>query len=232
MSRNRLPPPQPEACLTTSRASRYKGGTIIAEDVWTPDEHVRRMSSPDGYRPEVCGRCGHDRLHVHDYLERKPLGLVMLAALRIVRFVCANPSCAATWRILPAFLARHLWWVWRRVEGATTSPAPTPPTQPATGSVTEPSALPPPHAPPPRPVPERTWRRWRGRLETSARQLVVLVATTGTAAVKAVAESVHLDATRRELVEAYGAVGEVTLGTRFASLAALVDRLERGIRFV
>jgi hypothetical protein len=232
MSRDRLPPPQPEACLTTSRASRYKGGTIIAEDVWTPDEHVHRMSSPDGYRPEVCGRCGHDRLHVHDYLERKPLGLAMLAALRIVRFVCANPSCGATWRILPGFLARHLWWVWRGVERATTSPAPTPPTQPSTVSVTAPSALLPTQAPPPRPVPERTRGRWLGRLETSARQLVVLLATTGTAAVKAVAESVHLDATRMDLVEAYGAVCGVTPGTRFASLAALVDRLERGIRFV
>ena len=123
MSRDRLPPPQPEACLTMSRASRYKGGTIIAEDVWSPEEHIRRMSSPDGYRPEVCGRCGSDRLHVHDYPERKPLGVAMLAALRVVRFICANPSCGATWRVLPAFLARHLWWVWRRVERATTLPA-------------------------------------------------------------------------------------------------------------
>jgi hypothetical protein len=83
-----------------------------------------------------------------------------------------------------------------------------------------------------RPVPKRTRDRWLGRLESSARQLVVLLATTGTTAVKAVAESVHLDATRKDLVEAYGAVCGVTPGTRFASLAALVDRLERGIRFV
>jgi hypothetical protein len=232
MSRDRLPPPQPEACLTTSRASRYKGGTIIAEDVWSPEEHIRRMSSPDGYRPEVCGRCGNDRLHVHDYLERKPLGLAMLAALRIVRFICANPSCGATWRVLPAFLARHLWWVWRRVERATTSPAPTLPTPPATVSVTAPSALGPTQGLQPRPVPERTRHRWLGRLESSARQLVVLLATSGTTAVKAVAEAVDLDATRMGVVEAYSAVCGITSGTRFASLAALVDRLERGIRFV
>jgi hypothetical protein len=61
---------------------------------------------------------------------------------------------------------------------------------------------------------------------------VVLLATTGTTAVKAVAESVHLDATRSDLVEAYGAACRVMLGTRFASLAALVHRLERGLRFV
>jgi hypothetical protein len=81
-------------------------------------------------------------------------------------------------------------------------------------------------------VPERTRARWLERLESSARQLVVLLATTGTAAVKAVAEVVDLDATRRDLVEAYSAMCGVTAGARFASLAALVDRLERGIRFV
>jgi len=236
-----------------SRASRYKGGTIIAEDVWSPEEHIRRMSSPDGYRPEVCGRCGSDRLHVHDYPERKPLGVAMLAALRVVRFICANPSCGATWRVLPAFLARHLWWVWRRVERATTLPAapacPTTTTQtptptPAAVAATASSARAPVEssiasggsasgqALELRPVPKRTRDRWLGRLASSARQLVVLLATTGTTVVKAVAESVHLDATRRDLVEAYGAVCGVMSGTRFASLAALVDRLERGIRFV
>lgn len=248
MSRNRLPPPPPEPCLTTSRASRYKGGTIIAEDVWSPDEHIRRMSSPDGYRPKFCGRCGNTRLHVHDYPERKPLGLAMLAALRIVRFICTNPSCGATWRVLPAFLARHLWWVWRRVERATMSAASdasatlapvsvakavaTTPASPPTVSSTSAGGSEPDRALALRPVPERTRNRWLGRLESSARQLLVLLATTGTMAVKAIAESVHLDATRKELVEAYDAVCGVALETRFASLAALVDRLERGIRFM
>jgi hypothetical protein len=195
MSHHRLPPPQPEACLTLSRASRYKGGTIIAEDVWFPDEHDRRMSSPDSYRPGVCGRCGNRRLHIHDYLERKPLGAAMVAALRIVRFICANPSCGATWRVLPAFLARHLWWVWRRVEGATTSPAlatapaqvPTAPpvplfpgpagsapaaatTYPAGEPATEAGSSPPERVGRYRPVPERTRARWLERLESSARQ--------------------------------------------------------------
>jgi hypothetical protein len=78
----------------------------------------------------------------------------------------------------------------------------------------------------------RTRDRWLGRLKSSARQLVVLLATTGTTAVKAIAESVDLDATRLDLVEAYWGLCRVTSGTRFASLAALVDRLERGLRFV
>lgn len=275
MSRDRLPPPQAESCLTSSRASsykggtfRYKGGTCIAEDVWSPDEHQRRLSCPDRYRPKACGRCGHQRLHVHDYPERKPLGLAMLGVLRVVRFICTNPSCGATWRILPAFLARHLGWVWMRVEQATMAPpdqgGPTPAKSLAKVATTEPATLsvaPPPKVPglPPTPetttppdevttgapadspsvraprmksVPERTRLRWLARLDSSARQLVVLLATTGAAAVSAVAEKVSLDSTRRDLIETYSASFFHEPGTRLASLAALIDRLERGIRLM
>lgn len=266
MSRDRLPPPQPESCLTSSRASRYKGGTLIAEDVWSPDEHLRRLSCPDRYRPKNCRRCGHDRLHVHDYPERKPLGLAMVTVLRVVRFICTNPKCGATWRILPVFLARHLWWAWRRVERATMAdPMASAPPAPALGTVlmTDLSPLPvasPPTVPglrptpetstpavvataapigsplagEPRPksVPERTRQRWLGRLESSARQLVVLLATTGATAVRAVAEKVSLDSTRRDLAQAYSASFLLVSGARLASLAALVDRLERGIRLM
>jgi hypothetical protein len=83
-----------------------------------------------------------------------------------------------------------------------------------------------------RAVPERTRRRWLGRLDSSARQLVVLLASTGTAAVQAVSESVGLNATRRQLVEAHATVFKPTSGMQLASLAALVDRLERGIRLM
>ena len=225
MSQERLPPPQPEECLILSRKSRFRGGTIVAEDVWTLEEHRRRMSSPDGYRPGECARCGHDRLHLHDYLERKPLGVLMLCVLTVARFICANPSCGATWRVLPAFLARHLWWVWERVERAT--PAEPRPTTAELETSVEPAG-----ARLGRPVPDRTRRRWLGRLTASARQLLVLLASTGTAAVKAVAEKVHLDATRRTLVEAYVESFAPRVGTQLASIGALVDRLERGIRLM
>jgi type IV pilus biogenesis protein CpaD/CtpE len=33
----------------------------------------------------------------------------------IVRYVCASPECRATWRVLPAFVARHLWRRWPTV---------------------------------------------------------------------------------------------------------------------
>ncbi len=224
MSPERLPPPQPEECLILSRKSRFRGGTIVAEEVWTLEEHRRRMSSPDGYRPRECARCGHDRLHLHDYLERKPLGVLRLCVLTVARFMCANPSCGATWRVLPAFLARHLWWVWERVERATTAASrPAPPVSPPSVEAV---------AQPGRPVPDSTRQRWLGRMASSARQLLVLLASTGTTAVKAVAEKVHLDATRGELVAAYVESFAPRAGTQLACIGALVDRLERGIRLM
>lgn len=221
MSQERLPPPQPQDCLISSRKSRCKGGTIIAEDVWTPEEHERRIGCPDEYRPSGCARCGHDRLHVHDYVERSPLGLLMRCALRIVRFICANPRCGATWRVLPAFLARHLWWSWERIEAVMA----------ATTTTTVTAAAPAPlHAM--RPVPETTRRRWLERLGSSARQLLVLLSTTGTASVKAVADLLDLDTTRQDLIAAYVAAFQPAAGTRLASVGALVDRFERGIRLM
>lgn len=62
MSRDRLPLSQPDPCLTSSRKSRYKGGTIIAEDVWSVEEHRRRVAAPDAYRPPACLACGFGTL--------------------------------------------------------------------------------------------------------------------------------------------------------------------------
>jgi len=149
----------------------------------------------------------------------------MLCVLTVARFICANPSCGATWRVLPAFLARHLWWVWERVERAT--PAEPRPTTAELETLIEPAGV-----RLGRPVPVRTRRRWLGRLASSARQLLVLLASTGTAAVKAVAEKVHLDATRRTLVETYGESFALRVGIQLACIGALVDRLERGIRLM
>jgi hypothetical protein len=55
MSQERLAPQQPEDCLAQSRKSRCKGGTLIAADVWTVEEHRRRLSDPERpYRPAEC----------------------------------------------------------------------------------------------------------------------------------------------------------------------------------
>jgi hypothetical protein len=127
--------------------------------------------------------------------------------------MCAADECNATWRMLPIFLARHLWRVWKTVE-----------------RVALPSGAPPPRAMPP--VPERTRSRWRARLAATARVLVVLFAASGGLALEAIAARVGLDASRAELVDAYAELADVAPGARLAAVAALAHRLERGIRLM
>jgi hypothetical protein len=216
MTDHRPPPPAPEGCLTLSRASRYKGGTLIAEDVRDLRAHERRIVDPDGYRPACCPRCGGQVLHVHDYPRRVPRGEPGLPPeITIVRHICAAATCAATWRILPAFLARHLWRVWPTVERTVAASAP--------------AAVP---LPSPAPIPARTARRWRERLAAAAKQLVLLLATSGGALLEAIAKQAGLPATRRELVGVHARVAETPQWRRLADLAALVHRLSRGLRLM
>ena len=228
MSHLRLPPPAPEDCLIQSRVSRYNGGTLIAEEVTDLETHRRWLANGDSYRPDLCPRCGGDTLHVHDYPERKPLGLAGCAVVRVVRYLCALSTCRATWRILPAFLARHLWWVWSAIEPTVVRVLPSPPVpSPPVPS----SPVPSPPVPSP-PVPERTKRRWTSRLDSAARQLVVLLASSGGAVLEAIAKAVGLDATRQELVAAHTTAVGSPVGQRLAEPAALVHRLERGLRLM
>jgi hypothetical protein len=192
--------------------SSFKGGTLIAEDVRDLEAHLRRLCDPDGYRPERCPRCGHDVLHVHSYPERHPRGEPgMPPVVRVVQYICAAEECSATWRILPMFLARHLWRVWKTVERVVLPEEVT-------------SAAP--------PVPERTRCRWSARLAAAARVLVVLFAASGGFVLESVAAQVGLDASRAELVHVYAEQVDVARGAQLAAVAALAHRLERGIRLM
>ena len=206
-----LPPPPAEICLETSRKSRYLGGTLIAEWVRTLAEHLQALANPDKCRPECCPRCG-SRLHVHSRPERHPKGDPSLpVVLPVLQFRCSALTCWATWRVLPFFLARHLWHAWKPVERA---------------------ALPEKIAGPAMPIAERTRQRWKARLGCSARTLVVLLAMGGSAALEAIAKEVGLLRTRGDLVAAFARAAAVAPSERLASVGALVHRLERGIRLM
>lgn len=211
-----LPPPEPESCLVHSRASRYRGGTIVDEDVGDLESHEQRVCDPDGYRPDACPRCAHAVLHVHSYVERKPRGEIGLpAVIRIVRYLCAREDCGAIWRVLPLFLARHLWWTWKVIERAVLSKA-----EDGHGAAGA------------SPVPEQTRRRWRARLASSAGVLVALFAGRGDADVQSVAADATSAASRSALVEAYAARCFITADEQLAVVAALTHRLERGVRLM
>jgi hypothetical protein len=213
MTDHRPSPPEPEDCLTQSRVSRYKGGTLIAEHVRDLATHQRLLAEPDGYRPDCCASCFGRVLHVHDYLERLPRGeLDLPPVICIIRFMCAAPTCRATWRILPAFLARHLWRIWPTVERATHQ--------------AKPVEL------DPKPIPERTARRWRERVASAAKQVVLLLASSGGALLEEIAKRAGLGATRWELVDVHTSVVAPPVGRRLADLAAVVHRRERGLRLM
>jgi hypothetical protein len=209
-----MPPPAAADCLIHARSSKYKGGTRIAEDVRDLATHLIRFADPDGYRPAACARCLFAKLHVHCYPERLLLGDgAGTAVVRVAQYICAHPDCGATWRVLPLFLARHLWRTWRTVE-RTIGPADTP------APIEAPK------------IPARTERRWRARLASTARVLVVLFCASGGASLAAIGMRVGLMATRAELVDAHTDASRAAPGARLAALAGLVDRLESGLRLM
>lgn len=138
----------------------------------------------------------------------------MPAVIVVLQFRCALDGCGATWRILPAFLARHLWHAWRVVEQVV-QPVPTPPAVTARASVAA-----------------RTRGRWLARLSSSARALVAVLAMTAGVVLEKVAQRVGLMGTRGALVCAYVAMTAPPASEHLSSLAALVHRLERGIRLM
>lgn len=216
MSQDRLPPPEPEACLVRLRPSSQKGGTIIAEDVTDLETHERRLCDLDGYRPSFCPRCGETRLHIHDYRERILRAEPGRPVASIVRHECVG--CEAIWQTLPAFIARHLWRSWRVVEHTLTG---------ATPALAEREARRWPR------VPERTQRRWRARWQRPARFLAQVLASCGEAVWMAVAAGLGRAATCAELVAAYGgAMSAVAAGHLLESLAALIYRLQPKVRLV
>lgn len=116
---------------------------------------------------------------MHDHLTRKSEKVGEF--IPIIRHRCAKPTCGATWRILPAFLARHVHRVWRTIERTVDEDKRV-------------KAL---------DIPATTVRRWRSRMASAAKHLMVLLAASGGALLGAVAKAAGLGSTRTEFVDAY-----------------------------
>lgn len=208
----RSPPPEAEACLCRRYASSQKGGTLIRAEVADLETHEHWLTS-GRYRPKRCPRCGSP-MHVHDRRRRVLLaGPTSSSQTEVARFRCANRDCHAIWQVLPAFLARHLWRAWQVVEKAAWRDR---------AEVDEATTE----------IPERTCQRWRARLASSARVLVALLGTAGSAALDAVAAAVGLDGTRRELAGEYADRFGARRGEQLAVLAEHIHRFARGVRLM
>ena len=210
-------PPEPEDCLTRPYPSSQKGGTLVVERVADPESHRVLLADPDAYRPSACGACHGTTLHRHQFRTRNPTGEGMPGEVLIAVYICT--TCEATWRVLPGFLARHLHFTWQAVEASTgLTDEPAREAEIRDGVVrrmVRPSV--------------RTVQRWTARLAASARQLVLLLATTSAPHSERVAMQVGLTGTRHALVRALAMVTGAATGA-LATLAALVHRLEPGVR--
>ena len=205
MTENRSLSSAPPACLERAYPSSQKGGTLIAEEVQDLQTHERYLEDPNRYRPARCGRC-RAKVHIHDLRPRSLLGDPAVAT-EVIRFRCADrEGCGAAWEIVPGFLARHLWRKWGTVATAVERP--------------EQSK-----------VPERTRRRWKSRLATTARQLVAVLST-ASETMCALAAAVGLDGSRFDLVAAYRARTQPDGGRCLAELAGFLHRLSLGVRLM
>jgi hypothetical protein len=113
---------------------------------------------------------------------------------------------------LPAFVARHLWRTWSTVERSVLADAPKQSNAPT--------------------IPKRTAQRWNARAAATARQLVVLLASSGGVLLGYIARQVGLDETRGALVSAYADATRAPIGLRLVGVAVIAHRLERGIRLM
>jgi hypothetical protein len=178
---------------------------VIAEGVLDREEHERRLVDPDGYRLKNCPGCGSSAMHRHQYRERWLKGQEV-GALRIVVQRCAARRCGATFRLLPGFAARWLQYSWRTVEQHTLWGR--------------------------RAVPERTARRWRQRLRSTARLAVTVLGATLEPRLVEVAQRVGLKGTRQTLLRECAPLWGQGQGQRLSQPAALLHRLCPGVRLL
>lgn len=151
-------------------------------------------------------RCEHPGLHVHDYRSRVTQVVPAREAIRVVRYCCTNEACEARWQVLPAFVARWLWFNWPLVEEACLD-------EPRERAA----------RPTRRPAP-RTARRWRSRLASSARAIVVALAASTEDALGGVLRELGLDPSRIDLVDA--------ITKPLSAVAALIHHVAPGHRLV
>jgi hypothetical protein len=207
--------PAPPACLsrTYSANQNQKGGTLIAENILSRREHRRLLANPDSYRPLTCLKCGHFRLHAHDFRYRRLRGDPDSIVERVRRYRCV--FCLAVWMVLPGFLARHLHRSWEIVQAALA----------ACGILEREES----HQRVQ--VPATTWRRWARRLRSSAKLLVQALAGAG-AAFAATLGRLSVVCSRSELVEQLVREDLLRSDCRLAQFAGWIHRAAPGVRLV
>jgi len=189
-----------------------RGGTLIAEDVWDLDQHRRQVTDPDGYRPDVCPRCGRT-VQGHGCRTRKLRDQPDSAAEEIRRYRC--PHCPAVWQVLPAVIARNLHRTWAAVQSRLVRGG----LLKATGAEWRVLRKP------------ATLKRWQRRLAATAIVLTQVLAECGEA-VQAVIAPLGGGCSRGQLIDGLADRGLLDGRTKMAQLASWIHRLVPGVRLM
>jgi hypothetical protein len=208
-----LEPALPEYLSVSCAAKPSQlGGTLIAEDVWTLEEHRLRAMDPGGYRPGCCPHCD-GFLHGHGCRWRKLRDQPDSAEEAIRRYRC--PFCRAVWQVLPALIARCLHRTWGAIQSRLVAAG----VLERTGAEWRVNPKP------------STLNRWLCRLLASAIVLTQALAESG-GEVVAVVQDLGAWCSRRELVESLATAGVVDSRCKLGHLASWVHRLVPGIRLM
>lgn len=193
----------------------------MAEGVRDLETHERLLGM-DGYRPGCCPRCGRP-VHAHDHRSRLLLGEAE-GSTEVAIYRCSEQvSCGGVWRVLPRFLARHLWRAWSTVERTVADREGEEPVVPGLVAGSGP------------PIPATTRLRWRARLATSAAMVIATLATAMDAPkMSDVVRRAGYRATRGEVVAIYaqGNRSPPVQGQVLSRLAATLHRLGPGVRLM
>lgn len=81
-------------------------------------------------------------------------------------------------------------------------------------------------------MPKTTTQRWLGRLASAGRLLSLLLTMSGGVELADMGMEVGLDGTRGEVADVFQAKARAVPGERLSLLAAVMHRLERGVRLM
>lgn len=191
--------------LDRPRPSKQKGGTLLARHLTTLKQHQAALADPALAKQSRCAACKIGWLHLHSRRGRLFQGEVDgPGRTQVLVFRCSRRAeCGATWRVLPQFLARHLWRRWTLVGVVLGG---------SRGGQHR--------------VPRRTQQRWRQRLAGAAAVMVALLGQASTHEWTDVAARAGAAATRGDVIAAAGGPEQL------ANLAGVIDHLEAGVRLM
>jgi transposase-like protein len=203
------------SCLNTPYSSKcgQKGGTVLAGEVRSIEEHDKRLCDPDGYRPLRCPRCRYARMHAHGFRWRRLRSDPDRPFIGIRRYRCF--ACRSVWQVVPGFLARCLHRRWIVVRSVLVRKG----VLRASGDEINVS------------VPGSTVRRWSLRLRADLQRLRVWLSGLNEP-MRSLVTSLDMNSSCADLIEALAGARAVPVEAKLGHAACLIHVASPGVRIM